>query len=44
MLEGKEAVALYARQITFNLTELEKQVLLLRDACARTKKLLREVE
>lgn len=44
VVEGGEAVDLYARQISFNLTELEKQADLLREACARTKKLLREVE
>lgn len=44
VVEGEEAVDLYARQIAFNLTELEKQVDLLRQACARTGKLLREVE
>ncbi len=44
MIEGEEAVDLYTRQIAFNLTELEKQVELLRDACTRTKKLLRDAE
>lgn len=44
VVEGEEAVDLYARQIAFNLTELEKQVEQLRDACTRTKKLLREAE
>lgn len=44
MIEGDEAVDLYARQIAFNLNELEKQVELLRTACVRTGKLLREVE
>lgn len=44
VVEGDEAVELYARQISFNLTELEKQVELLREACVRTGKLLREVE
>lgn len=44
VIEGKEAVDLYARRITFNLSEMEKQVELLRDACLRTKKLLRDVK
>jgi hypothetical protein len=44
VVEGEEAVDLYTRQIAFNLTELEKQVELLREACARTGKLLRDVE
>lgn len=44
VVEGDEAVDLYTRQIAFNLTELEKQVELLRAACVRTGKLLREVE
>jgi archaellum component FlaC len=43
LVEGEEAVELYTRQIVFNLTELEKQVEELREACARTKKLLRDV-
>ena len=43
-VEGEEAVELYARQITRNLTELEEQVSLLREVCARTEKLLRDVE
>jgi hypothetical protein len=43
-VEGEEAVELYARQITRNLTELEEQVGLLREVCARTEKLLRDVE
>jgi hypothetical protein len=43
LVEGEEAVELYSRQIVFNLAELEKQVEELREACARTKKLLREV-
>ncbi len=44
VIEGEEAVALYARQIARNLTDLEEQVVRLRDACAETKKFLREVE
>ena len=44
VVEGGDAVELYARQIAFNLTELEEQVGLLREACARTEKLLRDVE
>lgn len=44
VLEGDEAVELYTRQISFNLTEMERQVELLREACMRTKKLLRDVE
>ena len=44
VVESGEAVELYTRQIAFNLTELEKQVELLREACVRTGKLLREVE
>jgi len=44
VVEGGEAVDLYARQIAFNLTELEKQVEMLRAACMRTGKLLRDVE
>ena len=44
LVEGGEAVDLYARQIAINLTELEKQVEMLRAACVRTGKLLREVE
>lgn len=44
VIEGNEAVDLYVRQISFNLTELEKQIELLRQACNKTAKLLREVE
>jgi hypothetical protein len=44
VVEGEEAVELYARQIAFNLTELEKQVELLREACVNTKNLLRDIE
>ena len=44
VVEGEEAVELYTQQIAFNLTELEKQVDLLREACVRTGKLLRAVE
>ena len=43
LVEGEEAVALYARQISFNLAELEEQVVRLRDECARAKKLLRKI-
>ncbi len=44
VIEGEEAVALYARKITCNLIDLEQQVSLLSDACADAKKLLREIE
>lgn len=44
VVEGDEALDLYVRQISRNLTELEKQVELLRQACFETAQALREVE
>lgn len=44
VVEGGEALHLYVRQIARNLTELEEQVILLREACAERQKLLREIE
>ena len=44
VVEGGEAVELYAKQIARNLTELEKQVVLLQEVCAETKKSLRDAE
>lgn len=43
-VEGGDALDLYARQIARNLSDLEQQVLLLREACAEHAKLLREAE
>lgn len=44
LVEGGDALDLYVRQIAHNLTTLEKQVGLLRDACQEHAKLLRETE
>lgn len=44
VIEGREAVDLYVKQIARNLTELEKQVVRLQEACAETRKSLRDAE
>jgi hypothetical protein len=43
-VEGEDALDLYVRQIARNLSDLQEQVLLLREACAEHEKLLREAE
>ena len=43
-LEAGEALDLYVRQIARNLTDLEEQVLRLREACGEYERLLRKVE
>lgn len=44
VIEGGEAVDLYVRQIARNITKLEKQLVLLREACEQAKRSLPDAD